>query len=756
LKQAGDDLAYLSSSSGAKMKLSEDKIYEFGPFRLDASTHRLLRDGEQISLRRKSYEILLLLVSRSGELIEKDELFDRIWPDQIIDESNLTQHIYRLRIALGDNPKTQDYILTVPGKGYSFNKGVRVVKVESVSTDFEIESEADSADEDVEVEDLANGRAGLNTWPGILMTRRGVTSMMVIGIALIIIIVVSVTIQFRHRSNSAEKLNVPRTEPLVTLPGLESNPAFSPDGRYIAFTSEGESQDNQDIYVRVVDQDILWRVTSHPNKDTHVTWSPDGTKLAFLRNSAQFTERLKVMVVPVRGGGEVEIAEAWGGLDWSPDGRHLAISDNEGLGTATGLYLINNDGRERKNLTTPPVSVFDTYPRFSPDGRKLAFLRWKNNNNADLYLLTLDGGILTQLTFDQKRIPDLRWDPGGEAVYIISNRGGENSLWRIPIDGGDPVFMAFAPVDLESIAISPDGKFLAFTQALSDTVIDIVGPPQASPDGRIDKAKTGTPTPVCTINSSRGDDTPRFSSDGSKIAFISTRTGWDEIWVANSDCSGTVQLTHFQQHGVGSPRWSPDGQRIVFDRNLDENADIFTIRSNGTELLRLTSDKAIENMPSWSGDGQWIYFCSYKNAVSQIFKISVNGGNPIQVTTNLGREPLESPDGKTLYFTSRDRMWQKDLVTGSESPIIELADITIGRYWDLGLNSIFYVPQTPGLKPIIYQFELVGRRRLPLLDIPGSLSRWVPGIAISPARNHFAMSYVTYRYGDLTLVKGWK
>jgi dipeptidyl aminopeptidase/acylaminoacyl peptidase len=260
--------------------------------------------------------------------------------------------------------------------------------------------------------------------------------------------------------------------------------------------------------------------------------------------------------------------------------------------------------------------------------------------------------------------------------------------------------------------------------------------------------------PKCTINSSRGDDTPRFSPDGSKIAFVSTRTGSEEIWIAGSDCSNPSQLTRFNQLGVGSPRWSPNGEKIVFDRNVDGNTDIFTINANGTDLRQLTTDKAIENMPSWSANGEWIYFSSYKSAVSQIYRIPARGGEVVPVSLSRGREPIESSDGLSLYYTNSDRLWRKDLRSGREAMIPELAEVPIGRYWDISGSTIYYISQQTGENPIVRTLNLTNRRAEQLSELPGSLARWVPGLDFAPPENLLAVGYVANRFGDISLVRG--
>ncbi len=105
--------------------------YEFGPFQLEATARRLLRNGTLVPLQPKAFEMLLVLIQQRERVIKKEELIERLWPDSIVEEANLTQHIYLLRKALGEGSEGQRYIVTVPGRGYRFVAEVRQVAVEN-------------------------------------------------------------------------------------------------------------------------------------------------------------------------------------------------------------------------------------------------------------------------------------------------------------------------------------------------------------------------------------------------------------------------------------------------------------------------------------------------------------------------------------------------------------------------------------------------------------------------------------------------
>lgn len=102
-------------------------LYEFGAFRLDATKRLLLRNGEAVSLKSKDFELLIALVERKGEVLTKDDLMKQVWPDNFVEEGNLSVHIFSLRRALGETPEDHRFIVTVPGRGYSFVAEVREV-----------------------------------------------------------------------------------------------------------------------------------------------------------------------------------------------------------------------------------------------------------------------------------------------------------------------------------------------------------------------------------------------------------------------------------------------------------------------------------------------------------------------------------------------------------------------------------------------------------------------------------------------------
>jgi dipeptidyl aminopeptidase/acylaminoacyl peptidase len=186
---------------------------------------------------------------------------------------------------------------------------------------------------------------------------------------------------------------------------------------------------------------------------------------------------------------------------------------------------------------------------------------------------------------------------------------------------------------------------------------------------------------------------PRYSPDGSKVAFISRRTQYPEVWVAAPDGSGARQLT-FQAEQAGSPSWSPNGRQIAFESTAGGVAAVWLVGADGAPPRRLVEETHNGFYPSWSRDGAWIYYCSTRTGRHEIWKARfTGGGGPVQVTTEGGFEGYEAKDGY-LYYTKGlniPGIWRiRTEGTSPEEPVRGLEGLQRFRYWELGENGIYF------------------------------------------------------------------
>ena len=164
-------------------------------------------------------------------------------------------------------------------------------------------------------------------------------------------------------------------------------------------------------------------------------------------------------------------------------------------------------------------------------------------------------------------------------------------------------------------------------------------------------------------------------------------------------------------------------------------------------------------MPAWSADGKWIYYTRHQKGQNQIWKTLADpapGSAAIQVTVDQGRNAFESADSRFLYYTKADRLWYKDLISGKESIIDELGKICIGRYWHLSTDSIYFAGEDSNTPLVINRFDLNKKNIREVYRIDGFRSKWTPGISVTPDRKLLAVSYITYKLGDITLIENWR
>lgn len=368
---------------------------------------------------------------------------------------------------------------------------------------------------------------------------------------------------------------VASTPPIVltSYPGEESDPALSPDGKRVAFAWNGEKEDNFDIYVKPVDAGEPVRLTTDPAPDGAPVWSPDGNFIAFRRITG---DKGGFYIVPAAGGPERKVADiptlpshrGWPDLDWAPDGKSLIVVDTSA--TPAGLASVSLATGEKRILTVPPVKSFgDGGPRVSPDGKWLAFVRASHASVGDWYLAPLG----SESPSEPKRLTNFNalvrggaWNSSSDTLLIGSSSGAAR-IWRVPL-GGEPRLAAEFSEGDTSPSIARRGSRLVFRRGYSDSNLwrASLKDPQAPP--------------VRIIASTREDNQADHTADGSRLVFISSRTGTREIWTANADGSNPVRITT-EGAGPAAPRWSPDGKRIAFAKRPGGNVDVYVVDASG-------------------------------------------------------------------------------------------------------------------------------------------------------------------------------
>ena len=738
----------------------QQAIYRFGRFRLDPEARQLFRDEEPIPLRRKSGEILWLLLQRPGELISKDEILEEIWQDVIVEEGTLIQQIYLLRRALGDDPRIPSYILTIPGKGYLFNHPVTLqIQGNPSIADPQHEHPAPTAAGETDGEPTIT--SGVARFRSPMRGRLLAGGLAVGGILGAFLLWIAFSPQ---RTLPSVSEPVPIVLPFVTFPGVEEQPAFSPDGRWVVFTSKDDTTNQVDLYLKEVKeaevtQGETIRLTNDPWRKSWPVWSPDGKRIAFLRAPLAPAQPGSLMILTVSGRVEQEVAQIQEGhgLDWSPDGKQLVVSENrlpERICGLTLLTLIEEDGRSEARrvarLTDVPRINGHHFPKFSPDGKSLVIVQSASNVDNDLVLLDLATQQLRQITHDRSKIFDLQWPRDSRKIFFVSARTQRKELWMIDPQGGSPTQVKALPGGFDQFSLSLADSRMVVAQSNDDT--DIYLHPLPSPPG---EQKERPSAWQCPINTSREEHSARFSPDGQSIVYVSNQTGFWELWLARADCTNVRQLTFLRSETLGSPRWSPDGSKIAFDHYQDRQPQIFTVETLTGLVKQRTADNQRNITPSWSSDGRWIYYTSRRQGTLQCWKLPETGGEARIVNLYDCFAPVESADGRSLYFIRQNELWSMELETGKEGPVRELGGKLVARQWSLTPEALFYAPPEKGPGLTLFRLDLRSRETTQVATFGGPFffSDTVPRFDVSADERRLVTYHVEYRVGDISLIE---
>jgi tricorn protease len=451
-----------------------------------------------------------------------------------------------------------------------------------------------------------------------------------------------------------------------------------------------------DIWTADEDGKNVRRVTVHKARDVYPKFSPDGRWIAF---SSDRNGNLDVFIIPTEGGAAKQLTFHSADdsvLGWTPDSRAVLFSSQRGEDFAAKLYTANLDGRMEQNAG----SDMGIYASYSPDGKKLAINRksqsywrkyYRGSAQSDVTVMDVASKKFTDLTdFDGMDTWPM-WSAEGH-IYFVSDREGNGltNIWRVPEAGGKAErITSFKSGDVRWPAISADGKTIVFehdfgvwkfdvaTRKVTPLKFDIAAETQESLSevrdfnsqvddydlapssrriafsihGEIFTAPTEEGDLRQITDGPARDKNPIYSPDGKWVAFISDRSGREELYTVSSDAAGQPQkVTDFDTLKF-SFAWSPNSKEIAFTSS-DNKLRKYVIESKQTVEL-VSSKYGPAGQINWSPDGKWIAYSKPDyTRTSDVYLISSGGGEEHKVTFDSFSDvnPQFSHDGRKLYF----------------------------------------------------------------------------------------------------------
>jgi Tol biopolymer transport system component len=523
----------------------------------------------------------------------------------------------------------------------------------------------------------------------------------------------------------------PEARALAEDSGAQATPAFSPDGRRLAYSARGLSPgDPFHIFVRPLGGGAPRQLTEGASSDIGPVWSPDGATIAFLRLTGT---RGQCMAMPSDGGAPGTVADCSPGagsdsaqplpaLAWTRDGKSLVAVQASG-GQLPALAVIPLRGGTPRALSRPPDGVAgDATPAVSPDGSAVAFVR-VTREGGDIWLCDPSGGNLRRVTFDDRDVRGIAWTPDGRELVYSSNRAGGWRLLRVAASGGSPREIRLSGRQAQYPALDPAGKRLAYIDTPSVSAIW---------RARLEK-DPGNADEKPLIRSKGVEVGPAYSPDGTRIADVSDQSGADEIWVSAADGSQRTRITDMRGPQIWPPRWSPDGRTLLFDGRAAGMSEVYSAPSSVSAPVK-PKRLAVGSGASWSRNGRSILL----QARGQIWRANPDGSNPRPIVNSPGANwPVESSDGRYVYFRDHLAIWRVPADGGTPEEVVTGRGGFPWPFFDAVPSGLFYSGFSQGRGGMaISFFDFATRQSTAVLLVRNTGVRQRGSFSVSPDRQY--------------------
>jgi tricorn protease len=441
---------------------------------------------------------------------------------------------------------------------------------------------------------------------------------------------------------------------LTTDDGVESNPAFSPDGRRLAFSAQYEG--NTDVYVVPVEGGVPTRLTWHPGADIVQAFTSDGASVLFTSGRSVFTNRYtQVFKVPVTGGmpeqlpipNAAEAAPGPGGrIAYNPiAGRYQEWKQYRG-GTVSRIWIYDPVGHEIEKIPQPPTRSNDTDAMWLEN---VVYFRSDRNGEFNIFSYDPRSKAVKQLT-DYSDFPILSASAGGGKIvfeqagylHVFDPATAGSTRLRIGVAADLPETrprFASGARWIRGAALSPTG-----VRAVFEYRGEIVTVP----------AEKGDPRNL-TMTTNWHERSPAWSPDGNRIAYFSDEGGEYRLRIASQDGKGEPRVIAVAGNGFYDQlTWAPDGKKLSY---VDNSQSLYWVDLETGVSTRIDGHRVYTpaGMPAhdWSPDSMWItYVVNLHPLVTAVHVYSLEQKQSHQITDGLGdvADPVFDRSGKYLYF----------------------------------------------------------------------------------------------------------
>lgn len=639
----------------------------FDGWRLDPTLNRLEKGEEVHQLEAKMTEVLQLLLSRAGELVTREEITAVVWSDVVVGEETLNRIISMLRKILGDDPKSPQYIQTVRGKGYLF----LVAPEQNLSDPV----------------GLSAGETNRRPWtlpeenpvslshPEKELGKAKSISRFAPVIAVLIVLPLIYGFFSKKANDSQPGIQVaPSIDSRVAVTSKEGSEylgSLSPDGTKVAFSKRVDSVNNYDLFVKILADGSERRLTREPGNDLRPTWSADGNHLAFFRRHHDGSLEVRVMSLlddESRAPAQLHTHTAASAISWSQDGSWIMVPEYQpGLIKNIVIRVDLESGRK----TPYDCQLANMYePRLDLENKGFAFIGEAGPGMEDIYYYRFMDGRLTKLTNLGVPMSGFSWNHQTGGLYFTAEDKGFRALFYQEPNG-------------QARWIAGAGQHAKHPSFAAQRLVYEDWQYEANIH-RLDLEDRQSPS-VPVITSAFRDCNPAVSPDGSRIAFVSDRRGRQELWLASIDGSEAKRLAPLDY--LGNPAvWSPDGKSLIYEARLEDQITLYQYNIPSGTYDRLIDGSGYS--PRFSQDGQRLLFTRLHQNHWSLFSLDFE--------TKQVEQELEN-SGNRIYLLGNRRLVRHHrdpqvflIENGRKTPFLSLTGPRSDPGFKLRGQTIFY------------------------------------------------------------------
>jgi serine/threonine protein kinase len=424
---------------------------------------------------------------------------------------------------------------------------------------------------------------------------------------------------------------------LTDFQGVQTSPAISPDGKFVAFLSDQSG--TFDIWLAQVSDGSLSNLTQGRIGDVRVPvrmvgFSGDGSEVW-----SAGTPEIKPRLWPLMGGTPHNFLDQSGSeVAWSPDGERLAYHTWQ-AGDPT--FVADHNGVNPRRILQSEPGLHNHFPVWSQDGRWIYLVRGRpETREMDLWRVTPDGGKQEQLTHLSSDIAYPTPIDGRTVLYVAHSETGTGPwLWAFDIEKRTSRRVSLGSEQYTALASTADGRRLV--ASIANPRVSLWSVPIA---GHIVEEQEVRAFPLPTVRAMA----PRFG--GGTLFYLSSRNGADGLWSYRD--GKTLEIWKGSEGVLLSPAGiSVDGKSVVFALRRNGKQQMHVLAADGTQLRPLSDEVDVRGTASWSADGKWIVVAGSDHVGQGLFKLPVDGGSPVRIASGQCLNPVWSPRGDLIVYS---------------------------------------------------------------------------------------------------------